>query len=520
LLARRTLRISLGGAAAAVAFVVAPGPALAQPSDAPVTPAPETRGEAPSTTGQTTTTPTGAATDTSPGKPGTAEVPAEPAAGAPGAAAAPAAAASPTASGATSPKRALPDYDGRGAPPTTAGDVLLWIPRVLLSPIYLVTEYVIRRPIGWLMTTAERNQWPSAIVNFFTFGPDKKAGVVPTALIDFGFKPSVGLYAFWDDLLGPGNHLRLHASTWGADWLQGSIADKIPVGDRGWFDMRVEGVTRPDQIFFGLGPRSLQGDETRYGIDRVEVHPVFETQWWRGSRITVEGGVRYVDFRDENCCDDPSLLDEIGKGRASAPPGLFDGYTEVYQRGELTIDTREPRPASQTGFRLELGAEQGANVRRASDTWMRYGGSIGGFLDVKNNRTLSLAMTTLFADPLAKGATIPFTEQVVLGGSGPMRGYLYGRLIDRSAAIATLKYRWPIWVFLDGTLQAAVGNVFGPQLEDFRTKLLRLSTAVGVESVGGADHTFEILLGMATETFDHGAQLNSFRLVFGTNRGF
>jgi hypothetical protein len=519
LLARRTVRISLGGGAAAVALALAASPAFAQPSDAPATAAPETRAEAPASTGQTTTTPTGAATDTSPGKPGTAEVPAEPAAPAPPGAPATGAAGA-GAPGAPSPKRALPDYDGRGAPPTTAGDVLLWIPRVLLSPIYFVTEYVIRRPIGWLMTTAERNQWPSAIVNFFTFGPDKKAGVVPTALIDFGFKPSVGLYAFWDDLLGPGNHLRLHASTWGADWLQGSIADKIPVGERGWFDMRVEGVTRPDQIFFGLGPRSLQGDETRYGIDRVEVHPVFETQWWRGSRVTVEGGVRYVDFRDENCCDDPSLFDEIRKGRAAAPPGLFEGYTEVYQRGELTIDTREPRPASQTGFRLELGAEQGANVRRASDTWVRYGGSIGGFLDVKSNRTLSLSMTTLFADPLAKGATIPFTEQVVLGGSGPMRGYLYGRLIDRSAAVGTLKYRWPIWVFLDGTLQAAVGNVFGPQLEDFRTKLLRLSTAVGVESIGGADHTFEILLGMATETFDHGAQLNSFRLVFGTNRGF
>jgi hypothetical protein len=51
------------------------------------------------------------------------------------------------------------------------------VPRVILSPIYFVTEYVIRRPIGWLMSTAERNQWPSIVANFFTFGPEKKAGV-------------------------------------------------------------------------------------------------------------------------------------------------------------------------------------------------------------------------------------------------------------------------------------------------------------------------------------------------------
>jgi hypothetical protein len=101
-----------------------------------------------------------------------------------------------------------------------------------------------------------------------------------------------------------------------------------------------------------------------------------------------------------------------------------------------------------------------------------------------------------------------------------MRGYLYGRLIDRSAAIATLKYKWPIWVFLDGTMQLATGNVFGPQLEGFKTSLLRLSGAIGVESVGSPDHTFEVLFGGATETFEQGAEVTSFRLVFGTNRGF
>ena len=129
-------------------------------------------------------------------------------------------------------------------------------------------------------------------------------------------------------------------------------------------------------------------------------------------------------------------------------------------------------------------------------------------------------MTTLFVDPITQGATIPFTEQVVLGGSGPMRGYLYGRLVDRSAAIATLKYRWPIWVFLDGAIHGALGNVFGPQLQDFDAKLLRVSAAVGVESVGAADHTFEILAGFGTETIEHGANVNSIRLLFGTNRGF
>lgn len=461
---------------------------------------------------------TGAASETAPAaKPGT-----EPAAGAAGTEAPGAAAGSipPPPPGGESPKRAMPDYDNRGDDPTTAGEVALWVPRVILSPLYFVSEYVIRRPLGWLITTAEQKQWPSAIVNFFTFGPDKKAGIAPTFFLDLGFRASVGFYAFWDDLLGPGNHLRMHFSTFGADWIQGAVADKIPIGKDGFFDLRFEGIHRPDFVFHGLGPNSLQYNRSRFGVDKLQARPVFETTWWKGSRVTIEGGVRYVDFRDDRCCEDPSLESKIADGTFTAPPGYREGYTAVFERGEFTVDTRDPRPESQTGARLELEVEQGSNVRQSASNWIRYGGSVGGFLDVHNNRTVSLSVTTLFVDPVSSGATIPFTEQVVLGGSGPMRGFLYGRLVDRSAAIATLKYRWPIWVFLDGAIQGAIGNVFGPQLEDFKAKLLRVTANVGVETVGTADHTFEILLGFGTETIDYGANVNSVRFLFGTNRGF
>lgn len=510
------LRSLLGVAVAAL--LLASGPALAQPVPSPQPASPEAPGKAISpgkhdeeTVRRTQPTPpSGAQSDQSPGQIGTAEASAE------------SSPSSTTVGGtpAESPKRPMPDYDGRGEPPTTAGEIALWVPRIILSPFYFVSEYLVRRPLGWLITTAERKQWPSVIRDFFLFGPDKKAGIVPTAFLDFGFRASVGVYAFWDDLLGAGNHLRLHASTFGKDWLAGAIADKIPLGKDASLDLRLEGAHRPDNVFHGLGPRSLQDNRTRYGIDRIQARPVFEMQWWRGSRVSTEAGFKYVNFREDACCDDPSLDIAIRSGSQTAPPGYTRGYSSVYQRGELTVDTRDERPAEQSGLRVELEVEHGSNVRQSTGNWIRYGGSVGGFLDIKNNRTVSLSVTTLFVDPISKRAEIPFTEQIVLGGSGPMRGYLYGRLIDRSAAIATLKYRWPIWAFLDGTIQVATGNVFGPQLGDFKTKLLRLSAAMGVESIGSADHTFELLAGLGTETFDQGAEVNSFRLVFGTNRGF
>ncbi|HMJ12363.1 MAG TPA: BamA/TamA family outer membrane protein, partial [Polyangiaceae bacterium] len=117
-------------------------------------------------------------------------------------------------------------------------------------------------------------------------------------------------------------------------------------------------------------------------------------------------------------------------------------------------------------------------------------------------------------------ASIPFTEQVSLGGERPLRGFLQDRLIDRSAVAATLEYQWPIWVFLDGALHYAVGNVFGEHLEGFEAKKLRNSVGLGVRSNTARDHPFEILVAVGTETFEQGAGIDHVRFVFGTTSGF
>src|SRR5262245_49049150 len=89
-------------------------------------------------------------------------------------------------------KRDVPDYDGRGDPPTTAGDVLIWVPRVAVSPLYLVSEYVIRKPMEVLVETVERHQWAQRVIDYFN-GP---VGIVPTALVDTGMSPTLGFYFF------------------------------------------------------------------------------------------------------------------------------------------------------------------------------------------------------------------------------------------------------------------------------------------------------------------------------------
>ena len=109
-----------------------------------------------------------------------------------------------------------------------------------------------------------------------------------------------------------------------------------------------------------------------------------------------------------------------------------------------------------------------------------------------------------------------------------MRGFYTGRLVGRSAAVATASYTWPIGPWIDGDLQLALGNVFGEHLEDLSARLLRFSGALGV-SVGGLQKTavmgsqdapLEFLIGVGSETFAHGGQIDSLRVTAGVPLSF
>ena len=422
-----------------------------------------------------------------------------------------------------SPKRAVPDYDGRGERPTDAGDVAIWVPRVLVSPLYLTSEYVVRRPMGALVVEAEKGDWPTAIMNFFTFDEENKVGLVPTAFLDFGFKPSVGLYFFADDVVADGNDLRVNVGFWGSDWLKLSGRDRLALNEESTVELGGSWLRRPDYLFHGMGPSTLQDQASRYGAGKAEGHLRYDIALWRLSSFGAEAGARDVTFREKACCDDPSIQARAAAGELAIPVGFDSGYTAGYARLEAAIDTREAPPEPGGGVRVEAMAEQDVELDpdRAPNRWVKYGGSVGGFVDLTGHRrVLSLWMTGLFVDPLGGAEQVPFTEDVLLGGSGPMRGFLEGRLTGRSALVATLQYEWPLWVWLAGTLQVASGNVFGPQLEDFEPKLLRLSSAIGLRSIGSSDHYLEILTGIGTETYEEGWNVSSFRLVVGGNSGF
>ena len=72
---------------------------------------------------------------------------------------------------------------------------------------------------------------------------------------------------------------------------------------------------------------------------------------------------------------------------------------------------------------------------------------------------------------------------------------------------------------MNGSLQAAVGNVFGEKLDGFALKRLRFASAIGIESPVGDDAALEAVLGFGTDTFENGAGLDSWRASLGVRSG-
>ena len=426
-----------------------------------------------------------------------------------------------------SPRRPLPDYDGRGPAPTTAGDVALWVPRIVLSPLYLTTEFLVRRPLGAAVSAAERADLPTAIYDFFAFGPDHKSGVAPIAFIDFGFNPSIGIYGFWNDAFFKGDDLRAHLDFWPHDWIGGSFVQRIHFHGKDTVQFKFVGIRRPDHVFYGTGPMTLQSAQSRYRQDKLDGEVLLDFPVWRSSKIDAGIGVRSSSFGNGHYGGDAGILENAAAGVFALPDGFTRGYTAEYNDLLFALDSRRPYPADGSGFRIETQGEQGSDLRQSPGSgWMHYGAGAGAFWDVNGNRrVLSLSLLTMFSDPLG-GRPVPFTELVTLGGDvaspgsfpAPMPGFFPGRLVDRSAAVATLRYKYPIGPWIAGSLQGAVGNVFGEHLEGFETGLLRFSGAVGIESDSSPDSSFELVFGFGTETFNHGTQIDSLRLALGITR--
>ncbi len=417
-----------------------------------------------------------------------------------------------------SPKRDLPDYDGRGNPDVHRGSWALWIPRILLSPLYVVNEFVLRRPLGWIITKAEQGRWIDAATDVFTFGPEHNYLLVPTALFDFGLLPSVGLYFSGDNAFTPGNSIELYAATGGPRYLTALALDRYS-----WNDGRTAlsgrlGVERQlDHLFLGIGPDVTSATESRYGLETLDARAIFRQTFLGESWFNAYAGIHRIAYRRGDCCGNPSVEDRVADGSLPAPPGLGLDYTSAYQRVDAVVDSRPQRPAPGTGVYAGVHGETTFDIRN-DRSWIKYGGVVGGALDLTGHqRTLRLLAAVEMVDPIE--GEIPFNQLSSLG-SDLMPGFVPGWMLGRSTFATQLAYTWPVAAWVDGVARLSAGNAFDEHLGGLAVGKMRLSGDVGLTTIDARDQGFEVIFGLGTETIEQGEHITSVRFAFGTRRGF
>ncbi|MFO0616334.1 MAG: hypothetical protein U0414_27325 [Polyangiaceae bacterium] len=437
-------------------------------------------------------------------------------------------------------KRPPQDYEGRPRE-TTAAEGALWIPRVLFAPLYVVSDYVIRRPLGAITTVIDREGIVAKVTDFFTFGPHHNVGLIPTAFYEFGFRPSVGLYHFYDDFLVTDNQLRASVATGGERYFAARVVDRVPLDVevepdgshrvRSNLQLEADGVVRADYLFYGVGYRSRYADESRFeqrsvgGGIRTHVEPR------KANFVEAWAVVRHHSFSDESCpvwpheCPTLPISRAVARGLYPLPDG-FAGYTAVKVGGRVVLDSRQPRPGPGSGVGLDAHAELGSDVGSHVE-WAQVGGSVGGFIDVTGTRrVLGLLVDVRAIEPFSSTARVPFTELIGSGRTDrvpddePLLGFTPGRLLGETSAAASVTYTWPIWSFVDATLRAQVGNVFGRDFEDFELERLRFSFVGGFQSPNHRDHALNLLLGFGTKPFAEGGEPESVRFLVGGTTGF
>jgi len=376
------------------------------------------------------------------------------------------------------PKRAMPDYDGRA---DEAPSAWLWLPRVALSPLYLLSEYGVRRPLGAIVTNVERVQLPQP-----TFGPSflgrVEWGVAPSLVLDHasasGARVSLGLILYADHLLADAHTLGLRVTYGTHGWIELDVDNRVHLDDHR-LSLAVGFHARDDAVF---------GD-ARYGVARFGVA--------LADRLTLPHG--HLDAALELRNTQYTHVPELDHAHLQLVPSAGVSYDDVLHAA-LTVAA----PIALTGD--------------SADT-LEVTSELGVVVDVYRRRRIGLRLHASVAAPLDDGPLLRASTSR-LGGEQPMRGFEEGELVGESALVAIVEYRWPVWVWLDGQLFAELGNAFGRHFEGLDADQLRVSFGIGMRAPEDEPGTFELLLAAGTDTLGDGLGLTHVRVVFGTTSGF
>ena len=158
-------------------------------------------------------------------------------------------------------------------------------------------------------------------------------------------RPSIGLHFFWNNTFVTGNRFTADAAWGGSDWIAIAVGDRYQIHRTEAVSIQAFWNRRPDTLFYGIGPESLDSNRSRVGSDVVGGTLGYEKTLGRLA-LTSNLGIRRTVFRDYTCCSDPSLQDRVEAGQLPPPPGFQENTTAAQLSLKAVLDTRPTRPTA------------------------------------------------------------------------------------------------------------------------------------------------------------------------------
>lgn len=415
------------------------------------------------------------------------------------------------------------DYDGRPNP-IRAEDVVIWIPRTPLLPLYAVLNYGARLPIVHAITKAEEVRLFHRIEDLLTFA-DRRAAILPIAYYSDGRGFWGGFHFFFNDWGVEGHRFQAQAGvgTKGAVLVRAEDSWDVFEDDAGRVSFGAAYERDPSLAFTGLGSGTDVDDETFFTSQKIEAQTKLEVSLGGLSSFSV--GFDYHHGRLLAEGREPALEDGPLAPLEDDLTGFDDWFDLIALRMSVTLDTRDPDRefSSGSGFRWSTWGSSHVGIDDPQMVFFKYGTRPGVLLDLSGvNHVLSLSV---HAEALSKvhGEDPPLTEYVSLGGPHLMRGFRAGRFRGESALVYSLAYSWPALAFADALLFTDFGSTFSGIYDDFDHDQMSLDWGFGFRTSFSREWMAQAMVAWGTnraELWDEQFEIERTRVVVGIGHGF
>lgn len=232
---------------------------------------------------------------------------------------------------------------------------------------------------------------------------------------------------------------------------------------------------RPQEDFFGLGPRSSQDDRSNFSLRQTKAGVTLGARLGKRVRIGLPVGfsTSHVSRGTDN-----RFPDLQARFANSIIPGAQTGADLVSVGTFLEWDFRNNpgNPTAGGHWRLDAAHYRPSGVE--DFRFMRYALDAVHYVPLDDEHVVAVRVLGSFNDE-AGGADVPFFLKATLGGKETMRGFREFRFYDDNALLVSLEYRWRIWAFADAVLFIDEGQV-APEPRDFSLRGFKSSQGVGL----------------------------------------